>query len=162
LHLPLLDSSRCVLILSSFAGYSDVRCHAQVLQQQPQDVAAPDAASNAGEANTSSSTGTAGSTAAVAMPGEAPQLVEYVVTVHTGTALGAGTDGDVFLALSGERGSLGERQLTSSSTHTNKFERGEQASYWLGSDCVLCLAMHACRDVGRLLLQLQASVQCHG
>jgi hypothetical protein len=54
--------------------------------------------------------------------------VEYVVTVHTGTALGAGTDGDVFLALTGERGSTEERQLTGSSTHANMFERGELPS----------------------------------
>ncbi|KAF6256823.1 hypothetical protein COO60DRAFT_1640423 [Scenedesmus sp. NREL 46B-D3] len=57
------------------------------------------------------------------------QLVEYVVTVHTGTALGAGTDGDVFLALTGENGSLGERQLASSSTHMNKFERGNKDEF---------------------------------
>jgi hypothetical protein len=93
----------------------------QVLQLQPHETAAQAAASN-GETVNSSSTATA-----LQLP-EAPQLVEYVVTVHTGTALGAGTDGDVFLALTGERGSLGERQLTSSSTNVNKFERGEQAA----------------------------------
>jgi hypothetical protein len=57
-------------------------------------------------------------------------LVEFVVAVTTGTALGAGTDADVFLALTGEHGSLGERQLTGSSTHGNMFERGEQGTCW--------------------------------
>jgi hypothetical protein len=96
-------------------------------QQQPQEASALDVPSNAGEADSSSNTGT---TTAAAVPSEAPQLVEYVVTVHTGTALGAGTDGDMFLALTGEKGSLGERQLTSSSTNINKFERGEQILSW--------------------------------
>lgn len=97
--------------------------HAQVLQLQPQEAAAVPAPASADKA----ANGSSSSSAAASQPPEAPQLVEYVVAVTTGTALGAGTDGDVFLALSGERGTLGERQLTSSSTHMNKFERGEQS-----------------------------------
>jgi hypothetical protein len=128
-QLPLRDSSCMGQSSANLAGCFDARCHAQVLQQQlPQEASMPDAPSNAGEANSSSSIST--TAAATAIPSEALQLVEYVVTVHTGTALGAGTDGDVFLALAGEKGSLGQRQLTSSSTNMNKFERGEQASFW--------------------------------
>uniref|UniRef100_A0A383W527 PLAT domain-containing protein n=1 Tax=Tetradesmus obliquus TaxID=3088 RepID=A0A383W527_TETOB len=93
---------------------------AKVLQLQPQEAAAVPAPASADKA----ANGSSSSSAAASQPPEAPQLVEYVVAVTTGTALGAGTDGDVFLALSGERGTLGERQLTSSSTHMNKFERG--------------------------------------
>lgn len=54
------------------------------------------------------------------------QQVEYEVVVFTGDAFGAGTDGDVFLSISGFRGVVEERQLTGSSTHNNQFERGNQ------------------------------------
>jgi hypothetical protein len=97
-----------------------------VLQLQPQDTTGGAVAGNS-EPVTSNSNNSSGS-AAANQPPAAPHLVEYVVSVTTGTALGAGTDGDVFLALTGEHGSLGERQLTGSSTHINQFERGEKAA----------------------------------
>ena len=79
--------------------------------------------------------GSSSSSAAASQPPAAPQLVEYVVAVTTGTALGAGTDGDVFLALTGERGTVAERQLTGSSTHANMFERGEHV--YGGRTCII-------------------------
>ncbi|PAA79474.1 hypothetical protein BOX15_Mlig008366g2 [Macrostomum lignano] len=47
----------------------------------------------------------------------------YEVRVQTGDKLGAGTDANVFLTLFGSEADSGERELSSSETHRNKFER---------------------------------------
>lgn len=49
---------------------------------------------------------------------------KYRVHVITGDAKGAGTDANVFLTLYGQYGDSGERPLSKSETHTDKFERG--------------------------------------
>ena len=51
-------------------------------------------------------------------------VVTYVVTTYTGTKFGAGTDANVFCNLFGEQGDTGDRKLALSTTHKNKFERG--------------------------------------
>ena len=50
---------------------------------------------------------------------------KYRVHVFTGDVKGAGTDANVFLTLFGQYGDSGERQLSKSETHTDKFERGK-------------------------------------
>lgn len=51
-------------------------------------------------------------------------VVQYLVSVHTGSRRGAGTDANVFLNIFGEQGDTGERPLTNSNTNKNKFEKG--------------------------------------
>ena len=43
--------------------------------------------------------------------------------MFTGDVKGAGTDANVFITIYGEYGDTGERQLSKSETHSNKFER---------------------------------------
>ena len=43
----------------------------------------------------------------------------------TGDVKGAGTDANVFITIFGEYGDSGERPLSKSETHTDKFERGK-------------------------------------
>ncbi len=50
---------------------------------------------------------------------------KYRVHVITGDVKGAGTDANVFITLFGQYGDSGERPLTKSETHTDKFERGK-------------------------------------
>lgn len=50
---------------------------------------------------------------------------KYRVHVFTGDIKGAGTDANVYLTLYGQYGDSGERQLSKSETHTDKFERGK-------------------------------------
>ena len=54
-----------------------------------------------------------------------PPRVEltYRLTVYTGDVFGAGTDANVYAKLTGEHGDSGDRQLSKSESHTNKFER---------------------------------------
>ncbi len=59
-------------------------------------------------------------------------MKNYVVDVHTGDVRGAGTDANVFLTIFGDKGDSGERKLHKSETHSNKFERGQVISAWLG------------------------------
>ena len=62
----------------------------------------------------------------------AGKQVEYEVRVFTSDLRGAGTDGDVFLQLTGERGAMGETQLENSS---NNFERNREDVFVVkGSD----------------------------
>ena len=49
-------------------------------------------------------------------------VVEYTVTVKTGSKFGAGTDANVFILMTGDNGDSGERALKDSHTHMNKFE----------------------------------------
>ena len=49
----------------------------------------------------------------------------YKIHVFTGNVKHGGTDANVFLTLYGENGDSGERQLSKSETHTDKFERGQ-------------------------------------
>ena len=46
------------------------------------------------------------------------------MAVHTGDVMGAGTDANIFINLTGEFGDTGERQLKDSE-NVNKFERNE-------------------------------------
>ena len=48
--------------------------------------------------------------------------------MKTGSKWGAGTDANVFLKITGEKGDTGERQMEHSLTNTNKFE-DNKASY---------------------------------
>ena len=50
---------------------------------------------------------------------------KYRVHVITGDVKGAGTDANVFITIFGEYGDSGERPLSKSETHTDKFERGK-------------------------------------
>ena len=45
--------------------------------------------------------------------------------MYTGDIKSAGTDANVFLTMFGENGDTGERALTKSETHRDKFERGQ-------------------------------------
>ncbi|KAH8871549.1 Lipoxygenase homology domain-containing protein 1 [Schistosoma japonicum] len=49
----------------------------------------------------------------------------YEVKIITGNRTFAGTDASVYLTLYGDNGDSGERKLTKSLTHRNKFERGQ-------------------------------------
>ncbi|XP_018651766.1 putative loxhd1 [Schistosoma mansoni] len=49
----------------------------------------------------------------------------YEVRITTGDKAYAGTDASVYITLFGENGDSGERKLTKSLTHRNKFERGQ-------------------------------------
>ena len=51
-------------------------------------------------------------------------VLQYHVSVHTGSRRGAGTDANVFLNIFGEQGDTGERPLKQSKTNRNKFEKG--------------------------------------
>ena len=58
-----------------------------------------------------------------------PQYVVYRIDVYTGTALGAGTDANIFCTLGGDRlRSSGEFRLVTSLLHLNKFERAQVGS----------------------------------
>ncbi len=50
---------------------------------------------------------------------------KYSVHVFTGDVKGAGTDANVFFTMFGETGDTGERQLSKSEKHKDKFERGQ-------------------------------------
>lgn len=50
-------------------------------------------------------------------------MKQYVVDVHTGDQPRCGTDANVFCTIYGDRGDTGERELSHSETHKNKFER---------------------------------------
>ena len=49
--------------------------------------------------------------------------------VYTGKESGAGTDANVFITLFGQLGDSGERKLAQSSTHMDKFEKGNVRQY---------------------------------
>ena len=51
--------------------------------------------------------------------------MDYTVRVFTGDKRGAGTDANVFIAMTGEYGDSGERQLRESN-NTNKFETNQE------------------------------------
>uniref|UniRef100_A0A803U0L0 Lipoxygenase homology PLAT domains 1 n=1 Tax=Anolis carolinensis TaxID=28377 RepID=A0A803U0L0_ANOCA len=53
------------------------------------------------------------------------EIQTYRITVYTGDIFGAGTDASVFIIIYGDLGDTGEKQLSSSETFTNKFERGQ-------------------------------------
>jgi hypothetical protein len=55
----------------------------------------------------------------------------YTVDVYTGDKRGAGTDANVYCILHGKLGDTGERQLTKSTQHTNKFERKQLDTFVL-------------------------------
>ncbi|KAF5837533.1 hypothetical protein DUNSADRAFT_4226 [Dunaliella salina] len=69
-----------------------------------------------------SSNGFAHNLAPEGMEGDTTNIVKYRVTVVTSDIRGAGTDGDVFLALKGEHGAMGETRLESG---RNNFERNQ-------------------------------------
>ena len=54
-----------------------------------------------------------------------------MVHVYTGDTKSGGTDANVFLTLFGETGDTGERQLSKSETHKDKFERGQVVHFLL-------------------------------
>uniref|UniRef100_A0A670JIB8 Lipoxygenase homology PLAT domains 1 n=1 Tax=Podarcis muralis TaxID=64176 RepID=A0A670JIB8_PODMU len=54
------------------------------------------------------------------------EIHTYKISVFTGDIFGAGTDASVFLTIYGDLGDTGERQLSSSETNMNKFERGQE------------------------------------
>lgn len=61
-----------------------------------------------------------------------------VCLVHfVGDVFQAGTDANVFITLSGDKGDSGERKLAKSDTHTNKFERNQVKH--LVTKTLLCL-----------------------
>ena len=49
----------------------------------------------------------------------------YTIRVFTGDVRGSGTNANVFLTLYGENGDSGERKLSKSETHVDKFERNQ-------------------------------------
>ena len=48
---------------------------------------------------------------------------KYEIRVFTGDVKNAGTDANVFMTIFGEYGDTGDRQLSKSTTHSDKFER---------------------------------------
>lgn len=50
-------------------------------------------------------------------------MKKYQINVFTGNKKFAGTDANVYITLYGSKGDTGERQLRSSKTHRDKFER---------------------------------------
>ncbi|CAF4587849.1 unnamed protein product [Rotaria sp. Silwood1] len=51
------------------------------------------------------------------------EMKQYIVDVYTGDKFACGTDANVFCTIYGDKGDTGERELSHSETHTNKFER---------------------------------------
>ncbi|GCB80556.1 hypothetical protein scyTo_0016249, partial [Scyliorhinus torazame] len=49
----------------------------------------------------------------------------YKISVYTGDVYRAGTDANVFLTIYGDLGDTGERKLSKSESHSNKFERNQ-------------------------------------
>lgn len=62
---------------------------------------------------------------------DASATSRYHIQVVTGDVRGAGTDGDVFLSLIGEKGTSGETELANSA---NNFERGQVDQFTIQSD----------------------------
>lgn len=56
---------------------------------------------------------------------------DYLVSVTTGTEKSSGTDANVFIDIVGKEGSTGDRQLKSSKTHFDKFEKGHTDEFVL-------------------------------
>lgn len=57
---------------------------------------------------------------------DALEVHSYKIQVFTGDVKKAGTDANVFITLFGEHGDTGERQLSKSETHRDKFERAQE------------------------------------
>eukprot|EP00047_Mylnosiga_fluctuans_P014195 m.36272 g.36272 ORF g.36272 m.36272 type:complete len:2392 (+) comp5381_c0_seq2:48-7223(+) len=53
------------------------------------------------------------------------ESVTYELSVYTSDVSGAGTDANVYVKLFGDNGDTGDRELHTSSTHKNKFERNQ-------------------------------------
>ncbi|XP_059505870.1 lipoxygenase homology domain-containing protein 1 [Stegostoma tigrinum] len=56
---------------------------------------------------------------------DALEMHTYKISVYTGDVYRAGTDANVFLTIYGDLGDTGERKLSKSETHSNKFERNQ-------------------------------------
>ena len=54
---------------------------------------------------------------------------QYVVEVYTGNKFGCGTNANVFCTVYGDKGDTGERQLSHSETHMDKFEKGQMDKF---------------------------------
>ncbi|CAF4073398.1 unnamed protein product, partial [Rotaria sordida] len=51
------------------------------------------------------------------------EMKQYIVDVYTGDKFGCGTNANVYCTIYGDKGDTGERELSHSETHTDKFER---------------------------------------
>lgn len=60
-------------------------------------------------------------------------MKNYTVDVYTGDKWGAGTDANVFCTIFGDKGDSGERELSRSETHGNKFERKQKDRFTIES-----------------------------
>ncbi len=60
---------------------------------------------------------------------DAADICDYSVSVWTGDEFGAGTDGNVFLTLTGDVGTSDEIPLEASITYKDKFERGHEDKF---------------------------------
>ncbi|XP_013396607.1 lipoxygenase homology domain-containing protein 1 isoform X2 [Lingula anatina] len=58
-------------------------------------------------------------------------VYKYEVTVHTGDKSGGGTNANVYLKITGERGDTGARRLLKSMNNINKFESGQSDTFSL-------------------------------
>lgn len=56
-------------------------------------------------------------------------MKQYTVDVYTADKFGAGTDANVFCTVFGDKGDTGERELSKSETHMDKFERGKMDKF---------------------------------
>ena len=77
-----------------------------------------------------------------------PAVHRYEIHVYTGDVKSAGTDANVFLTMFGENGDTGERPLSKSELHKDKFERGQ---VWKSSDQIIFLKesiwLSMCRNI---------------
>ncbi|CAM2710921.1 unnamed protein product [Rotaria socialis] len=61
------------------------------------------------------------------------EMKRYTIDVYTGDKMGCGTDANVFCTIYGDRGDTGERELASSETHMNKFEKKQMDRFKIES-----------------------------
>ncbi|XP_059845764.1 lipoxygenase homology domain-containing protein 1 [Hypanus sabinus] len=62
---------------------------------------------------------------------DALETHKYKISVYTGDVYRAGTDANVFITIYGDLGDTGERKLSKSDSHANKFERNQVDTFTL-------------------------------
>ena len=56
-------------------------------------------------------------------------LVQYTVTVKTGSAMGSGTDANVFITLNGDKNKIDRHRLGTPESNRNPFEKGSKDDF---------------------------------
>ncbi|CAF1547842.1 unnamed protein product, partial [Adineta steineri] len=61
------------------------------------------------------------------------EMKQYTLDIYTGDKFGCGTNADVFCTIYGDKGDTGERELSRSETHRDKFERKQMDRFKIES-----------------------------